>query len=190
VKGWRFWPEREPGPVDDAYVQSRWVRPYRPGPFRVAACVLLLVLLAYLTVGGMLALFGSGGYADLAARALIAVAVFVALLWLLVRTYLAGVWVTDHHVRVMRLLSTRVWGWADVADVRSVPGTARLLGFPVRVPGRSVVLVLSDGSDLETPVADRSPDFLGRAEAYDMASGAVEGWLEQHRRRHQHPPAA
>jgi hypothetical protein len=188
VKGWRFWPEPEPGPVDDAYVQARWVRPYRPGPFRVGACLLLLVLLAYLTVGGLLAMYGSRGYADLAARTLIAGVVFVLLVLLLVRTYLAGVWVTDHHVRVLRLLSTRVWGWTDVADVRSVPGPARVLGLPLRVPGRTVVLVLTDGSDVETPVDDRSPDFLGRVEAYDMASGAVEGWLGQHRRRH--PPAA
>jgi hypothetical protein len=62
-----------------------------------------------------------------------------------------------------------------VFDVRSVPGPTRLLGTPVRVGGNAVFLVLSDGTDVETPLADRSADFLGRAEAYDMASSAVEG---------------
>jgi len=38
---YRFWPERKQGPVDDAYVQSRWVRPYRPGAIRVAASLLV-----------------------------------------------------------------------------------------------------------------------------------------------------
>ena len=86
-------------------------------------------------------------------------------------------------MRVVRPLSTRAWQWRDVADVRSVPGSTRLLGTPVRVDGHAVVLVLSDGSDVETPLSDRSGDFLGRSEAYDMAATAVEGWLEQHRRR-------
>jgi len=182
---WRFWPERPPGPVDDAYVQSRWVRPYRPGPFRVAFCLTVLTLLTYLTVGGLLAILGSPGYADLAARSAIAAATFALLVLAFTRGFLGGVWVTDYGIRVLRPFSTRAWPWSEVADIRSVPGAAKLLGTPLRVRGHTVVVVLRDGSDVETPITDRSPDFLGRAEAFDMASGAVEGWLVQsHRRRH------
>ena len=47
----------------------------------------------------------------------------------------------------------------------------------------------ADGTDVETPVCDRSPDFLGRPEAYDMAAGAVEGWLEAATRHPRVPPA-
>ncbi len=42
--GWKFWPEKEPGPVDDAYVQVQWVRPYRPGPLRLRRHVLIAVV--------------------------------------------------------------------------------------------------------------------------------------------------
>ena len=180
---YRFWPERPKGPLDEAYVQDRWLRPYRPGPFRVVACGLLLGALLLLTMAGLLATFGSAGVAELGVRWLIATAVFFGLVLLLVRAYLGGVWVTDRGVRLVRPFSTRRWTWAEVADVRAVPGPTRLLGSPLRVPGLAVVLVLADGSDVETPVSDRSPDFLGRAEAFDMAAGAVEGWLEQAHRR-------
>lgn len=183
VPKYQFWPEKEPGPVDEAYRQTRWLRPYRPGPYRVAVCLFLLALLMYATMVSLLAVYGSGGIPELGLRIIIAGVVYAGLVLAAVRAFLSGVWVTDAGVRVVRPLSTRVWTWADIADVRSVPGPTRLLGTPVRVGGNSVFLVLSDGTDVETPLADRSADFLGRAEAYDMASSAVEGWLEQNRRR-------
>ncbi len=182
VPKYRFWPERPPGPVDDAYHQTKWVRPYRPGPYRVAVCLFLIVVLLYATMASLLAVYGSFGIPELGLRLLLAGGIYVLLVLVGVRAYLSGVWVTDDGVRILRPLSTRAWRWADVADVRSVPGPTRLLGTPVRVGGHAVVLVLSDGTDVETPLADRSADFLGRAEAYDMAASAVEGWLEQHRR--------
>jgi hypothetical protein len=183
VPTYRFWPERPIGPLDDAAVQDRWIRPYRPGPFRVATCAALLAALLLLTMAALLATFGSAGFAELGLRWLIATMLFAGLTFLLVRTFLGGAWVTDHGVRLVRPFSTRRWTWAEVADVRAVACAARLLGSPLRVPGRVVVVVLADGSDVETPVCDRSPDFLGRPEAFDMAADAVEGWLEQARRR-------
>ncbi len=183
VPKYQFWPEKEPGPLDEAYRQTRWLRPYRPGPFRVAACLFLLALLMYLTVVSLLAVYGSAAIPELALRIVIAGAVYGVLVLAAIRAYLSGVWVTDTGVRVVRPLSTRVWPWTAIADVRSVPGPTRLFGTRLRVTGHAVFLVLADGTDVETPLADRSADFLGRAEAYDMASSAVEGWLEQNRRR-------
>ncbi len=69
-----------------------------------------------------------------------------------------------------------------MTDVRVISGRTRLLGTPLRTTGRTTTLVLADGSDLETPVTSGSPDFLGRPEAFVMASEAVEGWFEQSRR--------
>ncbi len=182
VPKYRFWPEKEPGPLDEAYQQTRWLRPYRPGPYRVGVCLLLLALLMYATMVSLLAIYGAAAIPELGLRLVIAGAVYGLLVLVAVRAYLSGVWVTDAGVRVVRPMSTRVWRWAEIADVRSVPGPTRLLGTPVRVDGHALVMVLADGSDIETPLTDRSADFLGRAEAYDMASSAVEGWLEQNRR--------
>lgn len=184
VPGWKLWPDpdKDPGPLDEAYRQTRWLRPYRPGPLRLAVCLLVVVLLLFATMVSMLAAYGSRSVLELGLRALIAAVVYAGLVWTVFRAYMSGVWVKDDGVRVVRPLSTRMWAWRDIADVRSVPGSTRLLGSPVRVGGHVVFLVLSDGSDVETPLTDRSGDFLGRPQAYDMAASAVEGWLEQHRR--------
>lgn len=185
VPSYRLWPEpdREPGPLDEAYRQTRWLRPYRPGPWRLALCLAILVLLLFMTMVSLIAAYASVSFLELGLRAVIAAAVYVGLVWTVFRVYLSGVWVTDDGVRMVRPFSTRMWAWRDIADVRSVPGSTRLLGSPVRVEGHAVFLVLSDGTDVETPLSNRSGDFLGRPEAYDMAATAVEGWLEQHRRR-------
>lgn len=184
---YRFWPEREPGPVDDAYVQTRWVRPYRPGIIRVATTVLLIAVLGLVAQVSLLTTFHAPDATTLVIRIVVTLALLVSLTLVFSRCYLSGVWVTDQGVRVLRPLSTRVWTWQQIADVRSVQGPTRLLGSPLGVPGRGVVLVLADGSDISTPLSDRSPDFLGRPEAYDMAAGAIEGWFELATRRRSTP---
>jgi hypothetical protein len=184
---YRFWPERKQGPVDEAYVQSRWVRPYRPGAIRVAASLLVLATLGLVLQVALLTTFRAPGAVDVVLRVVAALVLLISLAVVLSRCFLSGVWVTDEGVRVLRPLSTRVWSWRDIADVRSVAGPTRLLGTPISLRGHGVVLVLRDGTDVPTPVNDRSPDFLGRAEAYDMAATAVEGWYEAFLRR---PPAS
>jgi hypothetical protein len=187
---YRFWPERPPGPVDDAYTQTRWLRPYRPGFVRVATSLLLLATLGLVLQVSLLTTFRAPTTADTLVRLAITVVLLVVLGTVFSRCYLSGVWVTDHRVRVLRPLSTRSWAWSEIADVRSVAGPTRVLGTPFAVAGHAVVLVLADGSDVVTPVCDRSPDFLGRPEAYDMAAGAVEGWFEASTRRGDLPPRA
>ena len=90
-----------------------------------------------------------------------------------------GVWVNDFGVRILGLVRNEEIDWKRVTDVRRVQGPARLLGSPVRRTGDTVWIVLADGSDRETPLTDAGPDFLARAEAYDMAAGAVERWFEE-----------
>jgi hypothetical protein len=144
--------------------------------------VLLLAALLYVTMVSLLAVYGSVSVPELAVRMVLAALASAAVVTVAVRAYLSGVWVTDQAVRVLKPLSTRVWAWGRIADVRSVPGSTWLAGTPLRVLGHRLVLVLADGAEVDTPVTDRSPDFLGRAEAYDMAASAVEGWLEVARR--------
>jgi hypothetical protein len=181
---YRFWPERPPGPVDGAYVQTRWLRPYRPGLIRVLTCVLLLGVLGLILQVALLTTFHAADHVTLAIRIVVTLALLTGLGTVFSRCYLSGLWVTDHKVRILRPLSTAAWTWDEVADVRTVAGPTRLLGTPLAVPGNRVLLVLTDGRDIETPVSDRSPDFLGRPQAYAMAADAVEGWLQlAHRRR-------
>ncbi len=181
VSGWRFWPEREPGPVDDAYVQARWVRPYLPGPFRVLLTAVITGFAMFTSFAGFLAVFAEPTVGRRLIVALITLVLGGSLAILGSRLLSSGVWVNDFGVRVLSITGSEIINWESVADVRRVQGRPRLLGSPVRRSGEGVWLVLKDGSDRETPLSDRGPDFLARPEAFDMAAGAVERWFEGNR---------
>lgn len=179
--GWRLWPERPPGPVDDAYVQRRWIRPYRPGPFRVALALALLAATAFVTLSGFITTLTLPTRPERLLSGVVTLAMAGSLTVVAARVLSVGVWVNDFGIRILGLAHRRQLRWPEVADVRRVPGPARVLGTPLRRGGETVWLVLQDGSDLETPLTDVGPDFLGRAEAYDMAAGAVERWFSETR---------
>ncbi len=181
ASGWKFWPEKPPGPVDDAFVQKNWVRPYRPGPFRVAMALLVFAVTVYATFAGVIAVLTTPTGLGRLIAAVITVVIAGSLALLGSRLMATGVWVNDFGVRIYGLVRTERIPWSAIADVRRVSGGARLLGSPLRSSGNTVWIVLLDGSDRETPVASRGPDFFGRHEAYDMAAGAVERWFEETR---------
>jgi hypothetical protein len=177
--GWKFWPEREPGPVDDAFVQSRWVRPYRPGPVRVLAAGVIGTFAVFTGFAGFLAMLAEPVAWARVVDLLVTVVVAGSLVVCCARLMSVGVWVNDFGVRILGLVRNEQIDWRKVTAVRRGHGPARVLGTPVRRPGDTVWIVLADGSDRETPLTDAGPDFLARAEAYDMAAGAVERWFEE-----------
>jgi len=177
--GWKFWPEREPGPVDDRFVQDKWVRPYRPGPVRVLATFLVGTVAVFTGFTGFLAVLAEPVAWVRLVNLLFTVVVAGSLAVFGSRILAAGVWVNDFGVRILGLVRNDELPWGSVADVRRVDGQARLLGSPLRRRGDTVWIVLADGTDRETPLSDVGPDFLARSEAYDMAAMAVERWFEE-----------
>jgi uncharacterized membrane protein (DUF485 family) len=172
---------REPDPhrpLDGDYVQKRWVRLYRPGPWRVAVMVpTVLVMALAMTVVVTAALATPGHIAVRMTGLVVAAAIAAAIGLFLTRILTTGVYVNDEALRMLSLRSTRVVPWSGVVDVRRVPGPQPMLGLPIRSPhAEQVVLVLSGGDDLATPVTSVSADFLGRAEAFDIAAMALERW--------------
>lgn len=176
--GWRFWPAPREHPVGAAYRQVRWVRPYRPGFPRVAAVAVLALVVSQLAVLAVLLLVTPG--APLAGRLLlggVALSATVGMGMLLGRTFASGIYVNDAGLRLVTVRRTLTADWAEVVDVSDVAGRQGLLGVPlVPVPGRAVVVTVRDLGPVRTPLTSVGPDFLGRAEAYAMAAGAVERW--------------
>jgi hypothetical protein len=173
------WLHRHPDPdrpLDAAYVQRQWSRLYRPGPWRtagVAAVSLVACALAFVALVSMSAAVGL--FTRLVVSAL-GIAVVGAVLWFGARVLAAGVYVTDHAVRLTGLRRHRILPWSEVVDVRRVPARPRAFGIGPRRDGTTVVMVDRAGDDVATPLTSVSADFLGRAEAFDMAALGLERW--------------
>ncbi len=169
---YEFFPKKPPGPVDDAYVQTSWVRAYRPGGPRWLLCSLLAVVQVVVLFIALVVLLGTSGGRDTTFAAGVAVAASLALCLLILRLALTGVWVNDSAIRVISLSRYATWPWADVADV-----------WFDRAGARRVVVVLTDGGEISTPAHPRGLDFFGRPTALDVAAESIEGWFALARRR-------
>jgi hypothetical protein len=186
MQGWKFWPDPPKGPVDDAYVQRRWIRPYRIGPVRLVFGIMLAVVTLYPSmIAVLIGLSGRGGQIwarlvwlvlSLAVVALAATAVG--------RCFTAGVYVNDFGIKVVRLWRTVPVAWPNVVDVVQVSGGSPLLGISLMpVPAHAVWITTADGNSYRTPITSVSPDFLGRSEAFAAGATALEQWYRDARKR-------
>jgi hypothetical protein len=163
-------------PLDGDFVQERPVRLHRPGPWRTALVVALAILTTWSALAAAVAVAGARGLALKALVLLVAMIPVGALVWVTSRVLAVGPYVNDRMLRQTRVLSLTEVDWSDVADVRRVRMPVPVLGLAPRVDGERLVVVLRDGSELDTTISTVSADFLGRAEAYDVAALGLERW--------------
>ncbi|CAM5705909.1 PH domain-containing protein [Streptomyces griseomycini] len=163
-------------PYDD---RDRWRRPYRPGPWRVGAAALLLLLASFVLFAGVViaatATLSSAG----AVFAIALVVVGCAL-----RMLRMGVWVSARGLRHVAFLSTRTAPWEQVVSVRTVQQPVRWLGLPRTVQGQALLLVRRGRATDALPLlTSHNADFLGRDPlAFDRAADSVEVWADEYRR--------
>ena len=169
--GWKFWPEREKGPVGADYRQVKWIRPYRPGPIRILVTGIGLFATVLPALLAMSALLARGPIIPRLTFVL-AFGLPAAGLAILVTRFLAvGVYVNDAGVRIMTVRHVSVFPWREVTDV-----STRTRRGQTDDEGDLVVITVRDTGPIATPVRRTGPDFLGRAEAFTMASMAIERW--------------
>lgn len=159
-------------PFDD---HDQWRRPYRPGPWRVGAAAVLLLLASFVLLAGMVIAFTG---AMPGAGACLGLAVFVIVCAL--RLLRVGAWVSRHGLRRVRFFSTTTVPWDRATDVRTVQQPVRWLGLPRTVQGQALVLVRNNGERLQL-LTDHNADFLSRLEAFDRAADTIEAWGDEYR---------
>ncbi len=164
-------------PYDD---RDRWRRPYRPGPWRVGAAALLLLLASFVLFAAVIiaatASVSSAG--TVFAIALVGVACALRLLRM-------GVWVSARGLRHVAFVSTRTTAWDQVVTVRTVQQPVRWLGLPRTVQGQALVLDRRGRTAQALPplLTSHNADFLGRDQlAFDRAADTVEAWAAEYRR--------
>lgn len=157
---------------------AQWRRPYRPGPWRVGAAALLLLLASFILLAAMITVLAgavSGGISCLGfGLAVIACAL---------RLLRVGAWVSRHGLRRVGFFRTHTVPWRKTAAVRTVQQPVRWLGLPRTVQGEALLLVQQGGEQLAPLLTDHSADFLARPEAFDRAADIIETWNAEYARR-------
>ncbi|WP_055690198.1 PH domain-containing protein [Streptomyces prasinus] len=159
--------------------RDRWRRPYRPGPWRVGAAAILLLLASFVLFSAVIiAATASPSSAGMVFG--VALAVVVGALRLL----RMGTWVSAHGLRQVGLFTTRTTPWDQVVAVRTVQQPVRWLGLPRTVQGQALLLVRRGRSAASTEqlLTSHNADFLGRSPAFDRAADSVEVWADEYRR--------
>ncbi|WP_326606067.1 hypothetical protein OG930_30010 [Streptomyces sp. NBC_01799] len=160
-------------PFDD---HDSWRRPYRPGPWRVAAAATLLLLASYVLIAGMIIAFAGALSGASACLGLALVVILCAL-----RMLRVGAWVSRHGVRRVGFFITTTVPWNRVTAVRTVQQPVKWLGFPRTVQGQALILVRLGGDAVPPLLTDNNADFLGRSEAFDRAADTIEAWDDEYR---------
>lgn len=168
-----LWPRPDPdAPVDAAYRQVRPLRACSRGPVRLT---LLLAATALIVIGLGTAVMASLATGAIAPTILVA-AIGATLVFLVLRGWVAGTYVSDDAVRIETVFRRQEIPWTAIASVDIVEAPCPLLGTPVRVAGRRVVLTTTHSAMLGTHVYTSSPDFLMRSEGFDVAATRLRNW--------------
>ncbi|MFD0317631.1 hypothetical protein [Streptomyces flavalbus] len=163
-------------PFDD---RDRWRRPYRPGPWRVGAAAITLLLASYVLFAGVII-----ALTDTVSAAGTVFVIALVMIVAALRMLRMGVWVSAHGLRRVGFLATRTVPWDRVVAVRTVQQPVRWLGLPRTVQGQAVLLTQRDRSEQDTPplLTTHNADFLARPESFDRAADSVEVWADEYRR--------
>lgn len=153
---------------------DRWMRPYRPGPWRVGTAALALMLASYLLFASVI-MVAAGNVGGAGVCLGCAVLVIVATLRLL----RMGVWLSGKGLRQTRFFSTVTVRWQQVSSVRTAQQPVKVMGLPRTVQGQALLISRRGGEPLRPLLTDHNADFLGRVEAFDIAADAVEGWATE-----------
>ncbi|MDX3524588.1 hypothetical protein [Streptomyces scabiei] len=159
--------------------RDRWRRPYRPGPWRVGAAALLLLLTSYMLVATVIITVAETPQAGAICFGAALLVVACAL-----RLLRVGIWVSARGVRQVGFFRTRTASWEPNVSVRTVQQPVRWLGLPRSVQGQALLLVRTDRvQEYVTPLmTTHNADFLARTEAFDRAADKIVAWAAEHRR--------
>lgn len=163
-------------PFDD---RDRWRRPYRPGPWRVGAAALLLLLASYVLVAAVIIAVAETPQAGAICFGAALLVIVCAL-----RLLRVGIWVSARGVRQVGFFRTRTASWEPSVSVRTVQQPVRWLGLPRSVQGQALLLVRADHvQEYVTPLmTTHNADFLARTEAFDRAADTIEAWAAEYGR--------
>jgi len=172
---WFLWPAGDPGPLDGAAVQSRWLRVCPRGPWRWAFLILLSAIVVTVVSAAVASTLAAPGILTI----MFGVVIAVPLIALLARAWVAGTYVCDRGIKVSGVLTTAVITWPRATAVETSP-RSRWLGLPLRIRGEQVVVGTVEGPTA-THIETASPDLWLRPQAYAAAVDRLRTWHRETR---------
>lgn len=158
------WPRSDPGPLDTASVQHRWMRIAPRGAIALFGLIACSAALACVAAPAVLVIISAAPDPPRAAFAVALIGPPIALaLWLLLRAWGSGTYVNDAGVKVARLWRTTIATWPEVLRARRTTTTVVLT-----LAARGEVVALNAAT----------PSWWGRAEDFDVAALALQRWAE------------
>lgn len=154
---------------------DHWRRPYRPGPWRVGAAAVFLLLASFVLLSAVVIALAGAVPGSLVCAVLAALLIVLA-----VRLVRAGVWVSARGLRQVGLVRTTTRSWSATGPVRTVQQPVRWLGLPRTVQGQAVT-VLDGPDEPRVLLTDHDGDFLGRRDAFERAADVLEAWAHEYR---------
>ncbi|MFE2237718.1 hypothetical protein ACFXA4_34800, partial [Streptomyces sp. NPDC059442] len=136
-------------PFDD---HDQWRRPYRPGPWRVGAAALALLLASFVLFAAVIIAAAGATPGSLATFGLAALIIAASL-----RMLRVGAWVSRHGVRRVGFFSTTTVAWQQVTAVRTAQQPVRWLGLPRTVQGQALLLDWRGGGGGGPPPPPQPP---------------------------------
>ena len=170
---WFLWSRPDPhARVDEAFRQVRALRVSPRGPIRLAVLVAGSALVTIVMGTAVMAAAASG----LAWPTVVGGAVAATGLFLLLRGWVVGTYVSDDALTIETMLRRRSLPWSGVSAMRVAEMACPFLGLPLGVSARRVIVTDYSGFEHGTHVYSTSPDYWLRPEAFDMAALRLERW--------------
>ncbi|MFI8994032.1 hypothetical protein [Streptomyces sp. NPDC053542] len=151
--------------------RDHWRRPYRPGPWRVGAAAVFLLLASFVLLSALII-----GLAGATVGAVVCVAVAVVIIACALRLLRIGVWVSAAGLRQVHLVRTTTLPWSAVTSVRTVQQPVRWLGLPRTVQGQALLMAGPGDGEPRALFTDHNGDFLSRPGAFNRAADTVAAW--------------
>lgn len=168
-----LWARPDPlAPLDSDYTQVRAVRIPSRGLVRVATLSVGSAIVTVLTAVALLAAIASG----LSVPTVVGAAIAATGLFLVLRGWVVGTYVTDSQVIVETTFRRITTPWPDVLSLDDVVVPCPFLGVRFGVHARRIVIVTQDGHRIPTHLYATSPDCWLRPEAFDMAVLRLGRW--------------
>lgn len=165
-----LWPEKGLVSTD----QEKYVRIGKRGLLRLVVLVAQTLFLTFLSVTSLTFLINT----NITILEILVISLVVATISVFVfRAWTLGTYVNDHAVKIVTLLRTHVVDWSAVRDISCEKSKWRLVGIPLLLNTRRVLIRVNSGDSIATHLYLGSIDGIFTTTQLDVHHSMIVRWF-------------